>query len=285
MSQGIYCEPYCIEQGYEFEIHHVEFADNEAYDCATHFHEVHEFIIFEKIEGSYFYSQGESSLKDSDIVFTPAAETHNFECTARGKSWFIVQFKPHVLETKNMSNVRAFFDHGLHLRLPARRINEIQQQVKWLYESYHHDPLSPRSITLLNLLICTIAEYATSVEASQSQPITRSPLYEKMLPVINQFKNSTAVELSVTEAAEACHLSPSHFSRMFKHIFRVNYSEYTMKHKLYSAARLLSQSGLSVTQISYELNFSSPSHFISQFKKHFSVTPRQYRTSFSSKAW
>lgn len=285
MNQPAYCEPFCIEQGYEFEIHHVKFADNEPYECSMHFHEVHEFIIFEKIEGSYLYSKGESALNDADIVFTPAVETHNFECTEREKSWFVVQFKPHVLEGSNMSNVSDFFNQGLHLRLPKRRIREIQQQVKWLYESYHNDPLSLRSITLLNLLICTIAEYGTSVETSQTLPMTRSPLYEKMLPVINQFKNSNTVELSVAEAAEVCHLSPSHFSRMFKHIFRVNYSEYTMKHKLYGAARMLSQSSLSVTQISYELNFSSPSHFISQFKKHFSVTPRQYRTSFSSKAW
>lgn len=285
MNQMVYCEPYCIEEGDDFEVHYVKFADNEPYECSTHFHQVHEFIIFEKIEGSYFYSQGESELKDADIVFTPAAETHNFECSQREKSWFIVQFKPEIFDTHNMACVSAFFNQGLHLRLPQKRIREIQQQVKWLYESYHHDPLSPRSMSLLNLLICTIAEYGTSVETNQSLPITRSPLYEKMLPVINQFKNSTTVDLSVTQAAEMCHLSPCHFSRMFKHIFKVNYSEYTMKHKLYSAARLLSQSSLSITQIGYELNFSSPSHFISQFKKHFSVTPRQYRTSFSSKAW
>lgn len=97
-----------------------------------------------------------------------------------------------------------------------------------------------------------------------------------------QFKNQSAVELSLNEAAEMCHLSPSHFSRVFKQIFRTNYSEYVLRHKLYSAARLLSQSTLSITQISYELNFSSPSHFIAQFKKLFSVTPRQFRTTMTN---
>ena len=285
MNQVAYCEPYCIEDGDEFEVHHVKFAEDEPYECSTHFHQVHEFIIFEEIEGNYFYSQGESELHDADIVFTPAAETHNFECSQRAKSWFIVQFKPEVLEASNIAEVSAFFNQGLHLRLPNKRIREIQQQVKWLYESYHHNPLSPRSKSLLHLLISTIAEYGTSVETNQTLPITRSPLYEKMLPLIKLFESKTTVDLSVTEAAKLCHLSPCHFSRMFKHIFKVNYSEYTMKHKLHSAARLLSQSSLSITQIGYDLNFSSPSHFISQFRKNFSVTPRQYRSSFTSKAW
>lgn len=282
MRKSVYCEPFAIEEGYEFEIHHVKYGENDPYHCHMHFHEVHEFIIFEHIEGHYFYSQGESPLHDYDIVFTPALETHNFACSNREKSWFIIQFMPHVFDTESMSCVRTFFQHGLHLRLPKERLFEIQQQVAWLYESYQREPLSVRSQTLLQLLVLTITEYAKPATETSTQPIIHSPLYAKMLPVINQFKSQSAVELSLNDAAEMCHLSPSHFSRVFKKIFRTNYSEYVLRHKLYSAARLLSQSTMSITQISYELNFSSPSHFIAQFKKLFSVTPRQFRTSMTN---
>ncbi|USI26425.1 helix-turn-helix domain-containing protein [Alteromonas macleodii] len=282
MNKSVYCEPFCIEKGRNFEVHHVKYDEKDPYHCFMHFHEVHEFIIFEKIEGQYFYSQGESELDDFDIVFTPALETHNFSCSDREKSWFIVQFMPHVLGDEKMAKANAYFQHGLHLRLPKSRITEIQQQVHWLLESYQQDPNSARSLVLLQLLILTIGEYAKPALGGINQPITYSPLYEKMLPVINQFRSQSAVELSLIEAANMCHLSPSHFSRMFKQIFRVNFSEYALRHKLYSAARLLSQSTLSITQISYELNFSSPSHFIAQFKKQFSKTPRQFRASMTN---
>lgn len=282
MNKSVYCEPFCIEKGRNFEVHRVEYAENDPYHCFMHFHEVHEFIIFEQIEGQYFYSQGESELKDFDIVFTPALETHNFNCSNRQKSWFIVQFMPHVLNGEEMAKANAFFQHGLHLRLPESRLSEIQQQVTWLLESYQQDPFSARSLVLLRLLILTIGEYAKPALGNTSQPITHSPLYEKMLPVINKFRSQPSMELSLNEAASMCHLSPSHFSRMFKQIFRANFSEYALRHKLYSAARLLSQSTLSITQISYELNFSSPSHFIAQFKKQFSITPRQFRASMTN---
>ncbi|RDV25251.1 AraC family transcriptional regulator [Alteromonas aestuariivivens] len=68
-----------------------------------------------------------------------------------------------------------------------------------------------------------------------------------------------------------------------KQVFRCNFSEYVLRHKLYSAARMLSQTNQSTTQISYELNFSSPSHLIAQFKKQFSTTPRQYRDELSQR--
>ncbi|MCI2283900.1 helix-turn-helix domain-containing protein [Colwellia sp. MSW7] len=64
---------------------------------------------------------------------------------------------------------------------------------------------------------------------------------------------------------------------MFKTVFRCNFSEYCLRHKLYSAARLISQTERSITDISYELYFSSPSHFIAQFKRQFEVTPFKYR--------
>lgn len=279
MNKSVYCEPFCIKKGRNFEVHHVRYDENDPYHCFMHFHEVHELIIFEKIEGHYFYSHGESELNDFDIVFTPALETHNFSCSDKAKSWFIVQLIPGILNEDEMAKVNALFQHCLHLRLPQSRLSEIQQQVTWLLESYEREPNSPRSLVLLRLLILTIGEYAKPAVDNATQPITHSPLYEKMLPVINQFGRCSAVDLSLNEAASMCHLSPSHFSRMFKKIFRTNFSEYVLRHKLYSAARLLSQSTLSITQISYELNFSSPSHFIAQFKRQFSTTPRQFRDS------
>ncbi|MEI8619205.1 AraC family transcriptional regulator [Pseudoalteromonas sp. Hal273] len=39
----------------------------------------------------------------------------------------------------------------------------------------------------------------------------------------------------------------------------------------------MGQTDISVTDIAYDLGFSSPSYFIKQFKFHFKVTPLQYR--------
>ncbi|MCZ2721640.1 AraC family transcriptional regulator [Marinomonas sp. 15G1-11] len=272
-----YCEPFCIQEGFQFEVHSISYKARESYSCFMHFHEVHEFIIFDEIDGSYFYSQGESQLKDNDIVFTPALETHDFELSNKKKSWTIIQFLPEFLAENNLMKEASFLQFGIHLRLNKEQLANVQTQVKWLKDSYSIDPHSVMSLTLLKLLILWVVEHAKPVSHLHAQPITTSKGYERLAPVIDLFRHNTYVELSLVEAAELCHISTSYFSRLFKSIFRFNFSEYTVRHKLYSAARMLTQTNKSITEISYELEFSNPSHFISLFKKQFNITPKQYR--------
>ncbi|TYK67198.1 helix-turn-helix transcriptional regulator [Colwellia echini] len=276
-DKQVYCEPFCIEQGYQFEIHKVQYEEDMPYSCFMHFHEVHELILFEKIEGNYFYSQGESKLQDHDIVYTPALETHDFELKNTSKSWYIIQFIPEVFDDGELKKIANSFERGQHLRLSNEHLAIVKSQVEWLHQSYTDNPLSSISVTLLRLLILWIAEHANQVDPPNTLPIYSSSGYKKLSPVIDLFRKNNCVELTLPEAAKMCFVSPSHFSRLFKKIFRCNFTEYSLRHKLYSAARLISQTERSITDISYELLFSNPSHFISQFKKQFKATPFQYR--------
>lgn len=275
-----YCEPYSIQKGYNFEIHYVSYNEQDEYSCFMHFHEVHELIIFENIEGSYHYNQGESELQDFDMVFTSALETHDFSLSQRHKSWYIIQFLPSVLTESGLINsANQFFKQGMHLRLVKSELDKIKQLVSWLLESYTADPYSDKSQTLLYLLLSWVAESGTPLKVTHLKTVNNSAHVTKLQPVIKRFSQQQCVDLSLEEAAKLCFLSTSYFSRLFKKVFHYNYSEYSVRHRLYIATRLLSQSEKSITEISYELNFSSPSHFIAQFKKQFDITPKKYKLS------
>lgn len=278
-KSSIYCEPFCIQKGYNFEIHHVGYEDNDPYSCFMHFHEVHELIVFEQIEGTFFYNQGDSELQDYDMVFTPALETHDFELSDRKKSWHIIQFLPSFLEGAGLASAESFFKYGMHLRLPKSESKDLHKIVTWLMASYQRDPYSDKSQSLLRLLLTWLAEGAKPVQPPHTEAIQHSASYAKLEPVVNLFRHQRCVDLSLTDAADLCCLSPSYFSRLFKSVFRYNYSEYSIRHRLYSAARMLSQSEFSITDISYELNFSTPSHFIALFKKQFGITPKKYKVN------
>lgn len=283
-NNKIYCEPFCIQEGYNFEVHHVEYSEKDPYSCFMHFHEVHELIVFERIEGAFFYNQGESTLQDYDLVFTPALETHDFELTDRRKSWHIIQFLPSVLEESGLTSAESFFKYGMHLRLAPDEIEKIQLIVSWLMQSYKDNPYSDKSQSLLKLLLTWLTEAAKPLKPPHTETIHNSAGYAKLEPIMNAFRHNVSVDLPLSEAAELCHLSPSYFSRLFKSVFRYNYSEYGIRHRLYSAARMLSHNQLSITEISYELNFSSPSHFIALFKKQFGITPKKYQSSVASRS-
>lgn len=281
--RNVYCEPFCIERGYQFEIHQVSYQKNEPYSCFIHFHEVHEFIFFDEIDGNYFYNLGQTNLQNNDIVFTPALEAHDFELSTQAKSWHIVQILPEYFDSVGLACCENFFKQGMHLRIPTEEKANVNQLIRWLSESYQEDPNSQKSLTILKLLVLWISQHAKAVQKTEVKTLNQSAGYDKLLPVINYFRQNEEVELTMIGAAELCHMSPSHFSRQFKRVFRVSFSEYLLRHKLYQAARLLSRGKVSITEISYNLNFSSPSHFISQFKKQFGNTPLQYQKTMLDK--
>tara|TARA_R110002012_G_scaffold255594_3_gene435610 strand:+ start:487 stop:1362 length:876 start_codon:yes stop_codon:yes gene_type:complete len=277
-QQNVYCEPLCIAKEYLFDIQKVSYQDEEPYSCLMHFHEVHELIIFEDIQGSYFSSQGDSALQNNDIVLTPALEVHNYEIGPKAKSWYLIQFLPEVLDLPQFQSIKPLFNRGMHLRMDSKNTMIVQQQTRWLVECFEQQPRSEKSLALLSLLLLWIADQAQTVTQNSEHTLKQSQGFSRLLPVINLFKHDEYVNLTVGEAAEKCHLSTSHFSRLFKSVFRHTYANYILQHKLYHGARMLSQSKYSVTQISYEMEFSSPSHFIAHFKKYYGVTPYQYRS-------
>lgn len=279
-KQTIYCEPFSIKDGYEFEIHHVSYLQHDAYSCFMHFHQVHEFIFFERIDGTYFYHQGESTLADYEAVFTPAMETHDFELKPRSKSWYIVQFMPERLNDPALSEFTELLKTGLHLSFSIEIQKRIHKLLAWMLSEFNENPKSKTCTQLFNSLITMVCEYGKSSLPAQQKPLSGSASFKKLTPIINELKTNHGLTLSLEQAAKLCHLSPSYFSRVFKKHFRVPYSDHLMQHKLYSAARLLGQTDVSVTEIAYDLNFSSPSYFIKQFKHHFKVTPYQYRQQY-----
>lgn len=280
MRQHAYCEPLEITVGNQFEINHIHYDAHAPYECGKHFHQVHEFIIFENIDGQYHCAQGRSSLRNFDIVFTPALETHFFTLTPRQKAWTIIQINTEMFSQPELASASDVLNRGLHLRLPRQKREDLSRQLLWLRESFANNPKSDLSISLVKLLIIWIAEHSQVMNNDVEQVKLSQRNSLRLKPIMEVFKHAQFSELSLEQTANTCHLSTSYFSRLFKQTFQCNYSEYLMQYKLNLAARKLTQSNMSVTDISYWFNFANPSHFISQFKKQFGVTPKQYRTKF-----
>ena len=55
--------------------------------------------------------------------------------------------------------------------------------------------------------------------------------------------------------------------------------EYLMQKKLFAAAELLENSGMTVSEIADQLGFSSPHTFSLAFKRGFALSPAAYRKS------
>jgi AraC-like DNA-binding protein len=84
-------------------------------------------------------------------------------------------------------------------------------------------------------------------------------------------------ELPVTALAAVADLSPSYFSRLFKRSTGLSPHQYLMRQRIERATELLTDPGRRVAEVSWELGFSSQSHFTTVFRALAGVTPRAYQ--------
>ena len=87
-------------------------------------------------------------------------------------------------------------------------------------------------------------------------------------------------ELTVADMAAAATMSPSHFSRRFRHTFGESPHQYLLTRRLERAAALLRTSDRSVTDICFAVGWNSVGSFTTSFRRVFGLTPLAYRSSF-----
>ena len=83
-------------------------------------------------------------------------------------------------------------------------------------------------------------------------------------------------QLSVAELANAVHLSPSHFRRLFRQQTGKPVTKYLKDLRLQRSRNLLETTYLSIKQIAAKVGLTSISHFVAEFKKAQGVTPSRF---------
>ena len=91
----------------------------------------------------------------------------------------------------------------------------------------------------------------------------------------NHYKENRKVE----SYAEAIGISAKHLAYVIKKTTGKYPSEWLENYVLLESKRLLRNTDLSVQEISYDLNFSTPSHFGKFFKSQTGMTPKKFRDS------
>lgn len=111
----------------------------------------------------------------------------------------------------------------------------------------------------------------------EDKAICKNPVLRPAFDYI--FKNK-GEKISQEQMAKLCHLSVSHFSRIFAKEAGESFPAFFSRLKVQWSKHLLENTDLSILQISEELGFSDTSYYIRIFKKFEKITPAVYRKFF-----
>ena len=122
-------------------------------------------------------------------------------------------------------------------------------------------------VTVFNYLFLKLTEQILN-------PTTISLELKSFLRVLN---NPSISSEEIKIAQQTLPYSYSQLTRIFKKYMGCTITHYINSVKMNYAKELLSNTDLSLTQITEELNFESSSHFHYLFKQHFGITPLGFR--------
>ncbi|MEM6347313.1 MAG: helix-turn-helix transcriptional regulator [Bacteroidota bacterium] len=167
-----------------------------------------------------------------------------------------------------------FKNNGQDYLLSEERIQSLEREpylyisifLSLLEELEYYDNLMDESIEAN----CLELIYARELFASKKTPDWISPLRD----IVNEKWNQT---LSLSVVAYELNIHPVTLSREFKLYFGCNFSEYLRRIRIMNSLKLLANSSLSLTQVSYLVGFYDQSHFIRNFRKYVGCLPKAFR--------
>ena len=243
-----------------------------------HFHDVAELVLFRRVRGEFFSGGRRYRLTDGAIVFVPSMRHHDFALERGAMEWVLVQADPYLVETLARSGMPRLSQPFCAAPSPKDRAR-IDLLADWLLDAAASG--SPNTQRVAELLLLTAADTPADDTAAPSE----MPAHvERLLPALEQLRTAPAEPLTLEAAATLCRLSPAYFSRRFRQLFGMTFTDYARIYRLHLAARRLVDSGSPVSEIGYGVGFSSPAHFTARFRERFGMTPRAYRASARERA-
>ena len=247
----------------------------------------HDFIeIIYIAEGSCVHTiNGVSyNVKRGDMLFINYGSTHSFVGNEKF-SYVNVCFSPEMLGDKIITRDNAFsllcftaFDEmrsesdGGVISFSGNERKEIENIFEYMLRE-KKEGLPSWSKVLENYLNIIVTKMLRKTHGSL-EIHNMNTVWEELSEYIDK---NLGDELSLSSLAGKCFYNPSYFSRMFKEKFGVSLVEYVARKRLDYAMELLSESELSVDEISEKAGFSDRSKFYYAFSKYIGGTPTDYR--------
>ena len=243
----------------------------------AHFHDVVELVLFRRVDGEFIAEGKRHLLGDGAITFVPSMRCHDFSLEQGAMEWVLVQVDPYVAESLIMGVGASRLSRPFCAWPDERQRSRIDALADWLLAAPSPEPVNSRIVELLLLAVA---------EAPEREPLedrVDSASVERLLPALEQLRSSPAEPLTLQRAAAMCSMSPPYFSRRFREVLKMTFTDYARIYRLHLAARRLIGSSAAISAIAYSSGFSTPAHFAARFRERFGMTPREYRKSARSR--
>lgn len=260
-------------------------------DLYAHFHDYVELLYLYDGKLRVWLNGKEYAFNEGELIIINSKESHRLESAAPESRYYVIKFNPEILwalngSAKETRYVLPFLNSSsTHPRVfPASFVSEagIGALVADAVSAWKNRPvgyellLRGDVLKIFGHVVGCLSDLGVEIKYT----VGSGSLYGIMDNIID-YVNKNFTSCDERELAKRYKVSYSYFSRTFKQMMNMSFKEYINYLRINEAQRLLLTTGKSITDISMEMGFSSPSHFINVFRRHMGRAPKQYRKNIS----
>lgn len=147
-------------------------------------------------------------------------------------------------------------------------------------EVYYTAAKTPNSQILHDMI-----EKTVEVACPSEKCFAAHPVYNSQIQIVNEIRDFLIQNLSrrytIEELALKFHINQTTLKAVFKTVFGKPLSAYMKEYRMKRAKELLSNGGLSIAEIAYEVGYENQSKFTKAFKDFAGQLPKDYRKLYS----
>ena len=156
----------------------------------------------------------------------------------------------------------------------------IRQLALSLFREFQHGVPGNLYVESIGHILAThvLRRYSIQGQVSNQKPTNKISKH-KFKQAVEYINDNLSQDITLAELANLVDMNQYQFTREFKVAIGTSPHKYLLERRIEQAKELLSRTQISIAEISYNIGFSSQSHFTSTFRRLTGTTPAFYRKS------
>ncbi len=268
---------------------------SEEYEEYMHMMHKHDFIELVYVisgKGKHVVEDNEYELSKGDLFIINHNVAHGFYPLKEGVDEPVVfncLFMPEYLDSSLLSNsnfediVSSFLFKSLFpdrsialpdLKLAGSQYTEIGELFSRMYSEYKSQSRGYYDILRAYLIELLIKIFRLMDNKKSPVPNKNREIIEKAISLMKQNYNQ---DIRLEDIAMKCFISKNYFSKLFKEVTGIKFSDYVQKVRIDEACSLIRNTNTKLTEIALQTGYSDMKFFYQVFKKYTGMTPGEYR--------
>lgn len=161
--------------------------------------------------------------------------------------------------------------------VPVSEQKDIADVIQWIMKEMRaKEPLYRETVRgMLLALLIKIARMHADIKVESE--VQQRYVFDQVRPALNYVRENYSRPMKIAEIAGVCHMSESHFRRVFEENIGLTPVEYLNQIRVKKACDLIRRTGYSMEDISQKVGFATTSTFNRNFKRITGTSPYQWK--------